>query len=134
MNLYVNLPVRNLARSRAFFEALGFLFDDRFCDDTALGMTIGETGFAMLLAREKFEGFLPGRRINPDGTSEVLIGLQLPDRAGVDAMVAAATASGGAVVRGPVDYGFMYEHDFADPDGHVWKPFWIDTQAMEPPL
>ncbi|SNS46984.1 VOC family protein [Tropicimonas sediminicola] len=131
MNTYINLPVEDLGRSRAFFEALGLSFDERFCDETALGMVLGPSSFAMLLTRPKFAGFTPRAIADARAVSEVLVALELESREAVDAMVATALSSGGAAVRAPEDHGFMYGHAFADPDGHIWEPFWLNRQAME---
>lgn len=130
MNTYINLPVADLAASRAFFVALGFGFDPRFADDTAIGMRIGETSFAMLLTHEKFAGFTPRAVADARQVSEVLVAVQLESRAAVDAMMAAALAEGGTAVRAPEDHGFMYGRAFADLDGHIWEPFWMNLDAM----
>lgn len=129
-NVYINLPVGDLGRSRRFFEALGFSFNDRFSDDTALGMAISETCFAMLLTHERFASFTPRPIADAQATTEVLTALQLDSREAVDSMVATALANGAAVVREPEDHGFMYGHAFADPDGHIWEPFWMNPDAM----
>ncbi|MCG8693695.1 MAG: VOC family protein [Minwuiales bacterium] len=128
--VFINLPVEDLGRSRAFFERLGFSFDDTFCDDTALAMTISEACFAMLLTREKFATFTPKPVADAHKSSEVLNALQLESRAAVDRIVATALANGGTAVREPEDHGFMYGHAFADPDGHIWEPFWMNPEAM----
>lgn len=130
MKVYINLPVADLSRSRAFFEALGFSFNDTFCDDTALAMTISESCFAMLLTHEKFASFTPRPVAKARETSEVLTALQLDSRAAVDGMVATALTNGGEAVSEPADHGFMYGHAFADPDGHIWEPFWMNPGAM----
>jgi len=129
MNLYVNLPVDDLARSRAFFEALGFSFNDTFTDDTAAAMVIGENNFAMLLTRDKFASFTPNPVADARETNEVLVALQLDSRDAVDEMTQQALANGGKKVREPEDHGFMYGNAFADPDGHIWEPFWMDPAA-----
>ncbi|MFD0979653.1 VOC family protein [Tropicimonas aquimaris] len=131
MNTYINLPVEDLGRSRAFFLALGLTFDERFCDETALGMVLGPSSFVMLLTRAKFAGFTPRAIADARAVSEVLVALEMESREAVDAMVATALSSGGAAVRAPEDHGFMYGHAFADPDGHIWEPFWLNRQAME---
>lgn len=127
MNTYINLPAADLPRSRRFFEALGFTFNDQFCDDTALGMEIGASSFAMLLTHEKYQTFTDKRIADASETSEVPIALQLESRDAVDAMMKAAIASGGSQARPAEDHGFMYGRAFADPDGHVWEPFWMDA-------
>ncbi len=130
MNVYINLPVADLARTRAFFAALGFGFDDRFSDDTAIAMRIGEGATAMLLTHAKFAAFTPRRIADATATTEVLTAVQLDSRAAVDAMVEAARAHGGAEVREAEDHGFMYGRAFSDPDGHTWEPFWMDTSRL----
>lgn len=130
MNVYINLPVADPARSRAFFAALGFGFEEKFSDDTALAVRLGDTTVAMLLTREKFSGFTPRAVADARETTEVLLALQLDSREAVDAMVETALAAGGSAVRERKDHGFMVEHAFADPDGHVWEAFWMDPQAM----
>lgn len=127
---YINLPVADLARTRAFYAALGFSFDERWSNENAAAMLIGGTAYAMLLTRGFFSGFIPGRAICPQGASEALIAIELDSRAAVDAIVAAALQHGGASVRAPQDLGFMYGHAFADPDGHIWEPFWMDPNAV----
>ena len=130
MNVFVNLPVADLARSRAFFAAIGFTFDERFCDDTALGMKISDTNFAMLLTHEKFAAFTPRKISDAHKTTEVSVALQLESRADVNRMTETAFASGAGHVREPEDHGFMYAQAFADLDGHIWEPFWMDTAQM----
>lgn len=131
MNVYINLSVGDLARSRAFFSALGFSFDERFCGEDAMAMKINDTAGVMLLTREKFAGFTPRAVADSTAVSETLIALQLDDRAEVDAMVAEAVRRGGSEPRPPLDHGFMYQRSFADPDGHLFEPFVMDTDQME---
>ena len=129
VNTYINLPVADLVRSRAFFEGLGLIFNDEFVDETALAMVIGETSFAMLVTHEKFQTFTPRRIADANVTSEVLIALQLESREAVDRMIADALAGGGTELGEARDHGFMYERSFADPDGHIWNPFWYGSTA-----
>ena len=130
MRVYINLPVADLTRSRSFFTALGFSFNETFSDDTALGMEINEHCAAMLLTEEKFATFTPRPVAEAGATTEVLTALQLDSREAVDRMVATALANGGGTVRAPEDHGFLYGHAFADPDGHIWEPFWMDHEAF----
>lgn len=131
MNVYINLPVADLARSRAFFAALGFEFDPRFSDGDALAVRLGESGGAMLLTHEKFAAFTPRPIADARAATEVLTALSLDSREAVDGMMAAALANDGAEVRPADDHGFMYGRVFADPDGHIWEPFWMDMKAVE---
>lgn len=128
--VYVNLPVKDLTKSRAFFSALGLAFNDRFSDDTAIAMVISDNTFAMLLTHTKFAPFTPRKIADANKTTEVLVALQLASRDEVDKMVKTALANGGAGIREPEEHGFMYAHAFADLDGHIWEPFWMNPQAM----
>ena len=124
--IFVNLPVRDLAKSMAFYEALGFTNEPRFTDETAAAMVWSDSIFVMLLTHEKWQSFTD-RPIPPTSASEVSLALAMDDRAAVDAMIAAAAAHGGTADINPVqDHGFMYGRDLLDPDGHVWGPFWMD--------
>lgn len=131
MNVYINLPVGDLARSRAFFADLGFDFNETLSDETALAMKISDSCFAMLLTHAKFAPFTPRAIADARQTTEVLTALQLESRAAVDALMDQVLAVGGSEVRPAEDHGFMYGRAFADPDGHIWEPFWMDPNAME---
>jgi len=124
--IFVNLPVADLAKSKAFYEALGFTNEPRFTDDTAAAMVWSDTIFVMILSHDKWKSFTD-RPIPPTTSSEVSLALALGSREDVDAMVEAAGAHGGtADINPPQDHGFMYGRDLTDPDGHVWGPFWMD--------
>lgn len=131
MNVFINLPVEDLARSRAFFTALGFTFDDDFSDEATLGMEVGGNCYAMLVTRERFATFTVRTPADARETTEVLVSLQLENREEVDAFMETALAHGAEALREPQDYGFMYSRDFADPDGHIWEPFWLDLEAAK---
>lgn len=128
--IFVNLPVADLSASMAFYEALGFANNPQFTDQTAACMVWSEAIYVMLLTHEKWRSFT-ARLIPPATTSEVSLALALDNREAVNAMLAAAAAHGGSADINPVqELGFMYGRDFADPDGHVWGPFWMDMEAM----
>ncbi len=127
--IFVNLPVKDLAKSMDFFKALGFSFNPQFSDETGACMVISDTIFAMLLTHEKFAGFSPKPIADTQKTTEVLIALSRDDRAAVDAIVTAALAAGGSTFSEPQDHGFMYGRAFRDLDGHVWETFWMDPAA-----
>ena len=128
---YINLPVRDLPASIAFFERLGFAFDPAFSNENAAGMTINDgSSFAMLLTHEFFASFVPHKTVVDATTaSEVMVALQCDTRDAVDDLVAGAVGAGGRTYREPQDHGFMYGHGFEDLDGHVWEVFCMD----EPP-
>jgi predicted lactoylglutathione lyase len=119
--IFVNLPVSDLDRSVGFFTRLGFTFNAQFTDETATCMIVGEDIFVMLLTREKFASFTPREVCDATKATEVLICLSRESRKSVDDMVAAAIDAGGTSPMAPKDYGFMYQHGFEDPDGHIWE-------------
>ena len=130
--IFVNLPVKDIALTRTFFTALGFEFNPQFSNDQGLCMLIGEDSFAMLLAEPFFEGFTKKPVADAAKSTEVLVALSCDSVAEVDDMVARAIAAGG---RAPVerkDHGFMVQHGFEDPDGHQWEVFWMDIHAAPP--
>ena len=129
--IFVNLPVKDLDASVAFFTALGFSFNPQFTDETATCMVISDTIFAMLLTHEKFESFAPRPIADTSQAIEVLTCLSRESRADVDAMVKAAVAAGGTTYNAPQDHGFMYGHGFQDLDGHVWELMWMDPAAVQ---
>lgn len=129
--IFVNLPVKDLPRAIAFFEAIGFRNNPQFTDETAACMVISETIFAMLLTHEKFASFSPKPITDTSQSVETLICLSRESREAVDAIVAKAVAAGGTTYNAPQDHGFMYGHGFRDPDGHVWEVMWMDPGAVQ---
>ena len=128
--VFINLPVADLPKSMAFFKALGFEHNPQFTDDTAACIVISETIFVMLLTHPKFRDFTPKAICDATKSTEVLLCLSCDSRAQVEDLVAKALASGGSIYAEPKDYGFMYQHSFADPDGHQWEL--VHMSAMPP--
>jgi predicted lactoylglutathione lyase len=127
--IFVNLPIKDLARSRAFFESLGLSFNPKFSNDQGACLEIGENIFAMLLTEPFFQGFTKKPISDAHQSTEVLLALSLDSRAEVEAVMAKAIAAGATTPNPPVDHGFMYQHGFADLDGHQWEVFWMDMAA-----
>lgn len=128
--IFLNLPVADLPKSRAFFQSLGYSFNEQFCDDTAACLVISETIYAMLLTHAKFKEFTPKAICDTAKATEVLIALSCENRAEVDSLVAKAVAAGGTLYAEPRDYGFMYQHSFQDLDGHSWEIFFMEPGAV----
>lgn len=129
--IFVNLPVKDLERSIAFFTRLGFAFNQQFTDDTAACMIVAEDIFVMLLTEAKFKTFTPKAICDASRSTEVLVALEIGSREKVDAMVRGAVAAGGSTYAEPKDYGFMYQHGFQDLDGHIWEVFYMDPNAIQ---
>ncbi|RST46916.1 VOC family protein [Variovorax sp. DXTD-1] len=132
--IFVNLPVKNLEKSKAFFSALGYTFNEQFTNANATCMVINEGSIhAMLLVEDFFKTFTDKSLTDTSKSTEVLLCLSCESRAEVDEMVAKAVAAGGTVPRAPQDYGFMYGHGFQDIDGHLWELSYMDPNAEMPP-
>jgi predicted lactoylglutathione lyase len=128
---FVNLPVADLKRSIAFFEALGFAFDAQYTDDTAACLVLGPNHYAMLITELRFKDFTPYPIVDARRNTEVLVALQLGRRAEVDEVAQKAFNAGGKDFRPAEDHGWMYARAFQDLDGHIWEPFCIDEEAMK---
>lgn len=130
--IFVNLPVADLDRSKAFFEGLGFSINPQFTDETAACVVISDTIFAMILTEAKFREFLPAGKTISDAkkTAEVLIALSRDSREAVDKIVGDAVKNGGRDARPAQDLGFMYQRTFEDPDGHVWEVVYMDMSQF----
>jgi predicted lactoylglutathione lyase len=129
--IFVNLPVRNLESSKAFFAALGFSFNPKFTDDKAACMLVGSDGFVMLLAEPFFRTFTKREICNTATHSEGLFALSCQSREEVDTLAKTAVAKGGSHAMDPMDHGFMYVRSFYDLDGHHWEVFWMDPKAEQ---
>ena len=128
--IFVNLPVKDLQHSIDFFTSLGFSFNPDFTDETATCMIVADNIFVMLLTEKRFKDFIPTTDISDaHKKTEVLLALSMESREEVDALVQKAVTGGGKTFRNPNDHGFMYEHAFADLDGHKWEAFWMNPEA-----
>ena len=129
--LFVNLPVRDLKRSKQFFAALGFEFNPRFTDDKAACMILSEQACVMLLVEPFFRTFTSREICDTASHTEALLSFSCASRAEVDDIVKRAVAAGGSPVNAPQDYGFMYDWSFSDLDGHGWGVLWMDPAAAQ---
>jgi predicted lactoylglutathione lyase len=129
--IFVNLPVTDLPRSKAFYEAIGFTNNPQFSDDTAATMVLTDTIYVMLLTHEKFADFTTRAIADSQKTAQMLLALSCESREGVDEITSAALATGGSEAHGVEDLGFMYSRGFWDPDGHGWGPFHMDMAGFE---
>jgi len=124
--IFVNLPIKNMEKSKAFFAALGFGFNPQFTNDQGACMVVSDTIFVMLLVEPFFLTFIKKPIVDATKATEVLVCLSCESRAEVDEFVAKARAAGGTVPNAPQDHGFMYGHGFEDLDGHIWELCYMD--------
>jgi predicted lactoylglutathione lyase len=128
--IFVNLPVKDVARSTGFYESIGATKNPMFSDETASCMVFSDTIHVMVLSHEKFSQFTPKKIADAHTSSEVLICVSADSKAEVDDTVdKAAKAGGQADPAQKQDYGFMYGRSFEDLDGHIWEVMWMDMEA-----
>ncbi len=135
--IFINLPVADLPKSQAFYEAIGAVNNPQFSDETAACMVVSDTIHVMLLTHAKWRTFTD--RAIPDAktSAQVLLCLSTDSKDEVVGYVDKAVAAGGVGDPTPTqDFGFMYGRSFEDPDGHIWEVMWMDmaaaSEAMAP--
>jgi uncharacterized protein len=131
-SVFINLPVEDLDRSKAFFSGLGFEVNPQYTDKNAACLVISETIFAMLLTKDFFGTFMKKKAIaDSRNSAEVIIAISAPSRAKVDEMVEKAMELGAAPLYDPSDFDFMYSRSFQDPDSHNWEVVYMDSGHTE---
>ncbi|NOT22839.1 MAG: glyoxalase [Nitrospiraceae bacterium] len=129
--IFVNLPVKDLDKSMAFFKAIGFSFNQQFTDKTAACMIMSDDIYAMLLTHNKVKEFTNKPIADAHKTVELLTALAVENKAKVNELADKAIKAGGKEVNAPKDYGFMFLRSFEDPDGHIWEIFWMDQTQVQ---
>ncbi|MBE0654391.1 MAG: VOC family protein [Bacteroidales bacterium] len=129
-SLFINLPVRDLNRTRAFWTKLGFGFNEEFSDDKAICLVLNEGSiYAMLITYEYFRTFT-NRPVSDGTATEVLLAIEVDRKEKVDEMIKTAMGNGGKRYRDPQDHGWMYYDSFEDPDGHQWEVIFMDNSKI----
>ena len=129
--IFVNLPVADLPRAKAFYEAIGAKNEPKFTDDTAACMVFSDTIHVMLLTHDKYKQFTSKEIADTHKTSAVLLAISEDSREGVDATLAKALTAGAKEPRDKQDYGWMYYRAFEDLDGHSFEVMWMDVEAAK---
>lgn len=126
--IFVNLPVKDLEKSKAFFTKIGFAINPQFTDEKAACVVISEDIYAMILREEFFKTFISKKQIaDATKSTEVLVALSAESKEKVNELADKALSAGASSLREPEDHGFMYSRSFQDPDGHIWEVFWMDS-------
>ena len=130
--MFVNLPVTDLERAKAFYTALGFSINPRFTDHNAACVVVEEDhSYFMILVRDFFQTFTDLPIGDPSVNPSVATAIFLDDREAVDRTVTAGLAAGGSEAHPATDYGFMYQRQLNDPDGNILEFGWMDPAAAE---
>jgi predicted lactoylglutathione lyase len=127
--IFVNLPVTDLAASKAFYTGLGFSINEQFSDDQCACIVVSDTIYVMLLVEKRFKDFINGE-IAPRESTETLLCLSAESRAEVDDLLRKALTHGGKPWKELMEEGPMYGGSFADPDGHVWEVLYMDMSQV----
>ncbi|WP_291400644.1 VOC family protein [Daejeonella sp.] len=129
-SIYVNLPVKNLEKTREFWTKLGFSFNEQFSDDKALCLVLNEgLIYSMLISHEFFSTFT-NRAIADGSTTQVLVAIEVDSRELVDQIVENALENGASRYKESADHGWMYYDSFADIDGHQWEIMFTDPSQI----
>lgn len=128
--IFVNLPVKDLSRSLAFFAELGYPNNPQFTDENAGCVVVSEHIYVMLLTEPFFKNFTSKTIVDAASATEAITCLGVDSREEVDALADKALAAGGTVNKEPMDMGFMYGRSFADLDGHLWEVNWMDPDHV----
>ncbi len=129
-NIFVNLPVTDLQKSKEFFSSLGYGFNPQFTNDDAASLVISDTIYVMLVSKPFFAQFTK-KPIAESSVTEVLVCVSVNSKEEVDAKANQAVASGGKIHRDPQDYGWMYTQSIEDLDGHIWEFAWMDQNHVQ---
>jgi len=129
--IFVNLPVKDLNKSKEFFSQLGFTFNQQFTNEKAASMVISDDIFVMLLVEDFFKTFTKKEVADATKGTEAIICLSAESREEVDEMVSRAIAAGGSAPNDKQEYDFMYGHGFEDLDGHLWEVAWMDPATIQ---
>jgi predicted lactoylglutathione lyase len=131
--IFVNLPVKDLDKSKKFFTEIGFTINPQFTNDKAACVVISENIFAMILKEEFFKTFITKTGIaDATKSTEVIVALSADSKEKANELADKALAAGATKLREPDDHGFMYSRSFQDLDGHIWEVFWMDMNAATP--
>jgi predicted lactoylglutathione lyase len=129
--IFVNLPVRDLAASTAFYLALGGEVNAQFSDEHAKSVMLSDAIGVMIMTHERFRQFTKRPIGDARRESYALLALSVDTRDAVDATVTRATGAGGRPDPNPVqDHGFMVNRAVEDPDGNIWEIIWMDAAAL----
>jgi len=128
--IFVNLPVKDIVKTKQFFTKLGFTFNDQFTNESAVCMIINPDSYVMLLTYPRFQEFTKKEIADTEKTCQVLVAISAERKENVDNLFEKAIKAGGKEARETQDYGFMYGRSFEDINGHIWEAIWVDSATI----
>ena len=129
--IFINLPVSDIGRSMDFFKAIGYSFDERFCDSSSACLVISDTIYVMLLTEDKMKEIMPQDVVDVVRSSKAVNSVAVESKDKVNEIAEKAKKAGAPVVRDPEDYGFMFHRSSNDLDCHFWNFIWMDEAKAE---
>lgn len=129
--IFLNLPVKDLLKTREFFAKLGYTFNEQFSNENGACMVISDTIYAMLLTEQLFKTFTSKEIADTNKTTEVMIALSADSKEAVNDLVEKAFMAGATKHNDVQDHGFMYSRSFQDLDGHIWEVFWMNPNHVQ---
>ena len=130
--IFVNLPVKDLNKTKELFTSIGFEFNPQFTNEQGACLILGENLYAMLLVESFFKDFTKKQIPDTANNAEAITCLMVDSREKVDEIVNKALAAGAKPFNDPVDHGFMYLWSFQDLDGHLWEVGFMESGASPP--
>ena len=129
-DIFVNLSVKDLPKTKEFFQKLGLSFNPQFTDDKGACLVLGDHIFVMLLTEPFFKTFIKKEIADASKTTEVINAIGVGSKKEVDEMVDKALAAGATKYKEADDYGWMYSRSFQDIDGHLWEVLYADISKF----
>ncbi len=132
-DIWINLPVKDVARASAFFTAIGFTFNAQYGTKTdSASFIVGKQNLVLMLFDEaSFKGFSNGEVADNSQGTEALFSIGVDNKEAVDEIAAKAIEAGGTSNHLPTEMkGWMYGCLFLDPDGHKWNALYMDMSKM----
>ncbi|MGN7863428.1 VOC family protein [Chryseobacterium sp.] len=128
--IYVNLPIKDVQKTRDFWTKLGFSINEQFSDEKAICVVMKEDHIYTMFLKEEFFQTFTNRPFAKGDTTQVLLAIGVDNREDVDWIVNTAIENGGSKYSEPMDHGWMYQSAFADIDGHQWEVMHADMSKL----
>lgn len=131
-DLWMNLPVKDIAKSKAFFKKLGVTINTSHGDnENEACLMFGSKNFVvMLFPEDTYKSFISKELALSYKSNQILFSIEVESKSEVDEMIAKAVESGGSVFGSPEDKGWLYGVNFADLDGYLWNVIYMDWANM----
>ncbi len=129
--LWLNLPVKDVEKSKSFFSKLGFSFNTQYGNSPVSASLVVGKNVIMLFEESSFKSFTRTEIADTTKTAEVLISIDAESREEVDELAQKASDAGAVIYAKPGEKdGWMYGFGFIDPDDHRWNVLFMDINKM----